>query len=110
LDDHWRLLAGGRVERFAYSEIHWKDKEQLRSLILTWLSLRHDVLLRASGSSAPISNVDRDQEVEKMAQRFGLQGASHMVAALQRTLDLIDRNVNARLAVDVLLLDMPSIR
>ena len=37
----------------------------------------------------------------------GLQGASAMVASLQRTLDLIDRNVNARLALDVLLLDLP---
>jgi DNA polymerase-3 subunit delta' len=110
LDDHWRLLAGGRIERFAYSERHWKDKEHLRSLILTWLSLWHDVLLCASGSSAPLSNIDRDEEVEKLAQCFGLQGASHMVSALQRTLDLIDRNVNARLAMDVLLLDMPLMR
>jgi hypothetical protein len=32
-----------------------------------------------------------------------------MVAALQRTLDQIDRNVNARLAMDVLLLDLPRL-
>ena len=109
LDDHRRLLGSGRVERFAYSETHSKDKEQLRTLILTWLSLWRDVLLRASGASAPLANLDRGEEVEEMAHRLGMQGASNMVAALQRTLDLIDRNVNARLAMDVLMLDLPRV-
>jgi DNA polymerase-3 subunit delta' len=109
LNDHQRLLASGRVERFAYSEKHWKDKEQLRLVLLTWLSLWRDVLLRASGASAPIANLDRGEEVEELAGRFDSHTASGMVAALQRTLDQIDRNVNARLAMDVLLLDLPRL-
>jgi DNA polymerase-3 subunit delta' len=109
LDEHRRLLASGRVERFAYSESQWKDKEQLRVQLLTWLSLWRDVALRSANASAPIANIDRRLEVEALAQGFGLLTASGVMAAVQRTLDLIDRNVNARLAMDVLMLDLPRV-
>jgi DNA polymerase-3 subunit delta' len=109
LDEHRRLLSTGRVERFAYSESHWRDREQLRQLLLTWLSLWRDVLMRASGASTPLANLDREEEIEALAVGMGAESAFATTALLQRTLDLIDRNVNARLAMDVLLLDLPSL-
>jgi len=109
LDEHRRLLAAGRVERFAFSERYWRDKTQLRQLLLVWLSLWRDVLLRASGASAPLANLDRADEIEALAGSLGIQAASSAMAALQRTLDLIDRNINPRLAMDVLLLDLPRV-
>jgi DNA polymerase-3 subunit delta' len=110
LDDHRILLAADRVERMAYCESHSKDKEQLRNILLVWLSLWRDVLLGASGASTPITNLDRNEEIRDLAAKVGLQAASRVVASLQRTLDLIDRNVNARLAMDVLMLDLPRTR
>lgn len=107
LEDHQRLLAASRVERFAFSESHTKDKEQLRQILMVWLSLWRDVLLRASGSSAPLTNLDREDEIEALAAVLGLQVASNVISSVQRTLDMIDRNVNARLAMDVLTLDLP---
>jgi DNA polymerase-3 subunit delta' len=107
LDDHRRLLSADRVERLAYCENHWKDREQLRHILMVWLSLWRDVLMRASGASAPLTNLDRDEEIKDLAFKVGMQAASGVVAALQRTLDLIDRNVNARLAMDVFMLDLP---
>ena len=108
LDDHRRLLAADRVERLAYCENHWKDREQLRHTLMVWLSLWRDVLLWASGASAPITNLDRDEEIKDLAAKVGMQAASGVVSALQRTLDLIDRNINARLALDVFMLDLPQ--
>lgn len=107
LDDHRRLLGADRVERLAYCESHSKDREQLRHVLMIWLSLWRDVLLSASGASAPLTNLDRDEEIRGLAANVGTQAASGVVAALQRTLDLIDRNINARLAMDVLMLDLP---
>jgi len=107
LKDHHSLLAASRVERFAFSESHSKDKEQLRQILMVWLSLWRDVLLRALGASVSPSNLALGAEIEALAAEVGIQGASSVVASLQRTLDLIDRNVNARLAMDVLLLDLP---
>jgi DNA polymerase-3 subunit delta' len=107
LEDHRRLLTADRVERLAYSESHSKEKEQLRHLLMVWLSLWRDVLLRASGTSAPLTNLDRDEEIQDLAAKVGMQSASGVVSALQRTLDLIDRNANVRLAMDVFMLDLP---
>jgi DNA polymerase III subunit delta' len=108
LDDHRRLLEADRVERLAYSESHSKEREQLRHILMIWLSLWRDVLLRASGASAPVTNLDRDAEIQDLATKVGLRSASGVVSALQRTIDLIDRNVNARLALDVFMLDLPQ--
>jgi DNA polymerase-3 subunit delta' len=75
---------------------------------MVWLSLWRDVLLRASGASAPVTNLDRDEEIQDLAAKVGMRSASEVVSALQRTLDLIDRNINARLAMDVFMLDLPN--
>jgi hypothetical protein len=65
--------------------------------------------MRASGASTPLANLDREEEIETLAVGMGAESAFATTALLQRTLDLIDRNVNARLAMDVLLLDLPSL-
>lgn len=107
LEDHARLLRATRVERFAYAENLAKDKETLRAVLPVWLSLWRDVLLAAAGAQAPLANLNRAEEVERIVQRFGLQPAHAMIAAIERTLDQVERNVNARLALEVLMLDLP---
>jgi DNA polymerase-3 subunit delta' len=107
LDDLFDLLPAGRVRRFAYSESQWKDKERLRQLLQVWISLWRDVMLSASGAQAPITNLDREDEVQDLASRYGFPTAAGAVRLLQRTLDQLDHNVNTRLALDVLMLDLP---
>ena len=116
LDDHRRLLEANRVERFAYADKLTKVKERadkgqmrenLRALLETWLSLWRDVLLSAADSNEPLANLDCRVEIETLAARVGLDNACRVVDALQRTFDLLDRNVNAQLMMEVLLLDLP---
>jgi DNA polymerase III subunit delta' len=107
LDIHRRLLSASRVERFAYAEEIAKDKEALRQVLNTWLSLWRDVLLRTAGASAPVINPDREADLEALQKRLDLPSALRMVSAIERTRELLDRNVNARLAIEVLLLDLP---
>ena len=107
LDDHRRLLAGSRVERFAYAEAIAKDKDALRQALNNWLSLWRDVLLRAAGSSALPTNPDRQADILALAEQVDLAEAHRVVSALERTQDLLDRNANTRLATEVLLLDLP---
>ena len=109
LDDHRRLLAASRVERFAYADGIYKDKDALRQALNTWLSLWRDVLLRAAGASASPINVDREDDIHALVGRVNLQDALRIVAGIERTQDLLDRNVNARLATEVLLLDLPRL-
>jgi DNA polymerase-3 subunit delta' len=110
LDDHARLLIAGRVERFAYAETLIKDKAGLREALNTWMTLWRDALLRATGTSTPLTNLDREAEIDELAGSLGVEVAHRSVKALERTLDYLDRNVNPRLAVEVLMLDLPVLR
>jgi DNA polymerase-3 subunit delta' len=107
LDDHYQLITENRIERFAYAEAIAKNKDDLRLNMLVWLSFWRDVLLKAAGSSAAIVNIDRQNEIDTLAEQLGLQTAYQTVAALERTLGLFDININVRLAVEVLMLDLP---
>ena len=109
LEDHQRLLASSRVERFAYADVAAKDKDTLREMLVVWLSLWRDVLLRASGANAPLTNLDRGEEIEALAGRLGLQSARQAILAVERTLDLLNVNANSRLVVEVLMLDLPHV-
>jgi DNA polymerase-3 subunit delta' len=110
LDEHYQLLFRGRVERFAYAEALTKDKEALRGALETWISFWRDLLLRTAGASAPPVNLDRIDQIETLAPRISLDQARATISKMERTLDLLDRNVNARLATDVLMLDLPAIQ
>jgi DNA polymerase-3 subunit delta' len=107
LNEHTRLLAASRVERFRFAEAISKDKEATRTLLFIWLSLWRDVLLHAAGAEASPANLDRQAEIADLAQRAGMHTAHRATAALEKTIRLIDQNVNARLALEVLMLDLP---
>jgi DNA polymerase-3 subunit delta' len=109
LTDQIRLLSAGRVERFAYIDPLFKDKEALRNILLVWLSYWRDVLLKTCGASAPITNLDHQDEIEDLAARVGWQAALRSAAAIERSLQRLERNVNSRLVAEVLMLDLPKV-
>ncbi len=108
LADHLQLLNESRVQRFAYAEKLSKDKSALLNALQIWLSLWRDVLLKAGGASTPPINADQLEAIDLLAKQFGLETAHQVVSALQRTRELLDQNVNARLATEVLMLDLPK--
>jgi DNA polymerase III subunit delta' len=110
LEEHNQMLSANRVQRFAYAETLAKDKDTLRSVLLVWISLWRDVLLCAAGSSSPLANLDRADEIGVIADRFGVEAAHQTIARLEHTLDLLDRNANTRLTAEVMLLDLPIFR
>jgi DNA polymerase-3 subunit delta' len=109
LDDHRRLLASIRVDRFAFAEKQAKDKETLRELLTTWHSLWRDVMLRISAASQPVLNPDRSPEIQFLAENLDLETVLRITQRCECTIDLIDRNINPRLAFEVLLLDLPKL-
>ncbi len=95
--------------RFALADRLARDKSALRDVLDTWQGFWRDVLLAAAENPAPLSNVDWRQEVVALAQQVGVEGAETALRATRRTLDYLGRNVNARLALEVLLLDYPAV-
>jgi DNA polymerase-3 subunit delta' len=109
LNDLQVLLPASRVEKFSYAEKLSKDKDGMRQTILIWLSYWRDVMLRVAGAETPLVNVDRNMEIEFLAGRLDLPSARHVVKDLENGLERMERNVNARLLAEVLLLDWPKL-
>lgn len=109
LDELVRLMGCDLVERFDAAESLAKDKEKLKAVLEVWLSFWRDVTLRAAGASAPIANLDWEAKIERTADATGLVQSSKMVGSIERSTGLLERNVNARLVVEVLLLDLPQL-
>lgn len=101
------LLAGSRVQRFAFAEKASKDRKELKNMLLVWLSYWRDVLVSASGATVPLANTDRAAEIGAVAQDIGFSQAADALQAVERTLTQLETNVNARLALEVLLLELP---
>jgi len=109
LDDLLRLLSASRVEKFAYAEKLARDKETMRQALLVWLSYWRDVLLRASGASAPLANIDRQAEIEALSGQLDLNRARQQAQNLEVSIERLEHNVNPRLLAEVLLLDLPHV-
>jgi DNA polymerase-3 subunit delta' len=107
LDDLQSLLKADRVARFAYAEDLTKKSDLARSAIDLWRTWWRDVILVTSGSSAELINIDRADQIQALAQQVDLNQAKSAADACGRALWQMDRNVTARLVVEVLLLDFP---
>jgi len=109
LNDLLTLLPASRVEKFAYADKLSRDKDSLRQTILFWLSYWRDVMLRTAQADTPLVNIDRNMEIEDLAGRMDLSSARTVVSRLENALQKMDRNVNARMLAEVLLLDLPKV-
>ncbi len=103
------LLAANRRQRFAQAESLARDRETSRSVFLLWLTYWRDVLLRVSQAAVPIVNVDYATEIEALAARLSLAEARRIVEELEMAIERLERNVNARLLTEVLLLNWPKV-
>lgn len=102
-------LPGSRRERFALVEQLPLEKTSLIPLLEIWLGFWRDVLLLASGSRTPITNYDRADDLAHLARSVGPEAALQALNATRRTLNYLGKNINTRLALEVLMLDYPTV-
>ena len=107
LNELEQLLEATRLEKFSFADQLAKDRGSMRQTLLIWLSYWRDVLLMASGSELSVTNIDRKDEIERLALKLKLPGTRRLVNQLVSALEQVDRNVNSRLIAEVLLLDWP---
>lgn len=109
LNDLLTLLPASRVEKFAYADKLSRDKDAMRQAMLFWLSYWRDVMLRTAKAESPLVNVDRNVEIEDLASRMDLSSTRLVVNQLEDSLQKLEKNVNARMLAEVLLLDLPKV-
>ena len=101
------LESRTRVARFAIAEKLAKDKVKLQHVLDYWLTLWRDLMLTATGSAAPIINIDYQERLQQWASFTTYGTAHHALEATRQAIKDLGKNANTRLLMEVLLLRYP---
>ncbi|MBO9360798.1 MAG: DNA polymerase III subunit delta' [Thermoflexus sp.] len=103
-----RLLTQRRWERFRFAEELAGEEEETRQAFLeTAMAWWRDVLYCAAGTALPLIHEEDRRRIQRAAERVGLEGARAALEATRRAWIALQRNANARLALEAMLLDWP---
>jgi DNA polymerase-3 subunit delta' len=104
-----RLPELDDVELLGESEALEKQKEGLEPLLeMLTVWLRDVLLLEQMGSTALVLNADRQADLVQLTRQYGPEQLLRMLAAVTDLRVQQRRNVNARLALDLLLLRLAA--
>jgi DNA polymerase III subunit delta' len=109
-------LRGSRVDRLmrarALSERWYGHPDTVRETLRVWMSWWRDVVLVQLGLLNRIVHLEAAEQdaLRAAAAMVSRDAATQATAAIQQTLADLDTNVNARLALDLLLLRLPWLR
>jgi DNA polymerase-3 subunit delta' len=110
LDQLVALLPAGRVERLDFAWKASRDPVAMQQQIETWITWWRDILLLSGQAERHVRNVDRIDEMWSWARQSSPAQIRTVLEALQSTAAQLDANVNARLAIEGLLLRLPHWR
>ena len=72
-----------------------------------WNVWWRDLLLVKSDCGEYIVNIDREEEIRMYADKFAASAIGNAIKSIQETMQQLDKNANARLALEVLMLNIP---
>jgi DNA polymerase-3 subunit delta' len=117
LDERRSLLEGlsklpsqTKVQRFDYVQRLGTDGEKVRHVLELWLLWWRDMVLAANGCLDLTVNADMRDLLKAQSAKISTLEAERMVRAILQTQESIEQNVNARVALEVLMLDTPTIK
>jgi DNA polymerase-3 subunit delta' len=102
-----RLLARPRVGRLPEAAA-FGDAPSARAALEVWLGWWRDALLVQQGCRDLVTNVDRIDALRRLGACHPPHVLWRALARVQETRQQLDANVNVRLAVEALLLDLPE--
>src|SRR6266700_2916959 len=101
-----KLPMVSKVQRFEIAQRISSDS----AILELWLFWWRDIVLAANKCLDLTVNVDMRNILKQQASRVGTVEAERMVRAILSTMEALDQNVNARTALEVLMLDLPAIK
>lgn len=105
-----RLPTFGNVQRFEIAQRLSTDAEKARAVLELWLLWWRDMVLAVHQCLDLTVNVDMRQTLKQQAVHVGNGESERMVRAILDTMEALDQNVNTRAALEVLMLDVPTIK
>jgi DNA polymerase-3 subunit delta' len=107
MDQMLDLLATGRVERIEFAWNASREPAVAQRLIASWTGWWRDMLLLLSQGKEHIVNIDRIDELKALSEQADWHQTWTTLRALQTAQVRLEANVNARLAMEGLLLRLP---
>ncbi len=104
-------LNEGRAERLSRAVELAKTPDELLEMLDLWLGWWRDVLLiqTPTGDGARVTNVDHTDALRAHAAQFSVAQVHRALKAIRETSRYLTQNINARLALQVLLLNLPGL-
>lgn len=106
------IMYCGYEERFAYAAQLARQFNQRREITLDvlnlWLDLWRDLMLIKTGFAEAIINIDIEERLSRLAEETDLSGIRHFIENIQQAMQNLRRNANPRLALEVLMMDIPE--
>ena len=106
-----QLVHGGMEQRFAYSAelsgIFFRERDAAKEHLHLWLRWWRDLLLVKEGAAQYASDSDHLVQQQKLAETLSTAQIVGFLQTMGRTLDALDANANARIALDVMMLKLP---
>lgn len=112
LDALLEAIKGNNEERFAYAARlatrFGQSRGEVYDVLELWLDYWRDLMLVRLGCQDMVANIDRQAELVEMAKNYRLSQITSFIEKIQSAALELRQNVNARLALEVLMLDIPK--
>jgi len=110
LDELLSLPSGRRLERLSFAQRWGSQPERAKEILALWLGWWRDLLLTKEGCLDKIENIDRLDSLVEGAEKYELGEIRGFISSIREALQQLENNVNLRLLLEVLVLDLPSKR
>ncbi len=114
LDRITQLSKASLEDRFSYANdlasLFSRSREEAKEALYLWLRWWRDLLLIKEGAGEFIYNIDRTDALNSIALILTTDQVLGFLKAVLRTLEALDQNANSRLALEVLMLNLPRER
>jgi len=111
LEKMQETLEAGLETRFTYANevatLFGSDRDAAKDLLALWLRWWRDLLLIKEGAEEFLHNADHDESLKSQAAGLSTAEIVQFINRLMQTLSNLDSNVSPRLAMEVLMLNLP---
>jgi DNA polymerase-3 subunit delta' len=108
------VVEEGLEDRFRYAEQlarrFQRDRAAGREELYLWLRWLRDVLLVQQGQSEAVVNVSWRETIQRHAAALTPADTVRWLHLVTESIEVLDRNANPRLALDVMMLESPPVR
>ncbi|MBI2953169.1 MAG: DNA polymerase III subunit delta' [Chloroflexi bacterium] len=106
------VTGGSRTARFKYAEelaaLFSRDPEAVYATLDLWLSWWRDLLLIKNGCHDMVTNLHMVTRLLEQAMKYTVEQLHGFMVEIESARSQLERNVNARLALEVMVLNVPQ--